>query len=136
VVIRKVNAITECPWPRRSTRRQLRRPAVGKRDPGICSHGGGTRLLEACGLIALLVGVSLVGRFPALSRRQISPTPGFALHPGRKMPATRSRRDEEEPVMGVAKKAKHKAKAVKSKTKKDAGKVKHKGKKAKNAAKH
>jgi hypothetical protein len=44
--------------------------------------------------------------------------------------------DEEESVMGVAKKAKHKAKAAKSKTKKDAGKVKHKGKKAKNAAKH
>ena len=31
--------------------------------------------------------------------------------------------------MGVAKKAKHKAKAAKSKTKKDAGKVKHKGRK-------
>ena len=44
--------------------------------------------------------------------------------------------DEEEPVMGVAKKAKHEAKAAKSKIKKDAGKVKHKGKKAKNAAKH
>ncbi len=29
--------------------------------------------------------------------------------------------------MGVAKKAKHEAKAAKSKTKKDAGKVKHKG---------
>jgi hypothetical protein len=45
-------------------------------------------------------------------------------------------RDEEESVMGVAKKAKHKAKAAKSKTKKGAGKVKHKGKKLKNAAKH
>ena len=32
--------------------------------------------------------------------------------------------------MGVAKKAKHEAKAAKGKTKKDAGKVKHKGKKA------
>ena len=39
-------------------------------------------------------------------------------------------------VMGVGKKAKREAKAVKGKTKKDAGKVKHKGKKAKNAAKH
>jgi hypothetical protein len=39
-------------------------------------------------------------------------------------------------VMGVAKKAKRDAKAVKHKGKKDAGKVKHKGKKAKNAAKH
>ena len=29
--------------------------------------------------------------------------------------------------MGLGKKAKHEAKAVKSKTKKDAGKVKHKG---------
>jgi hypothetical protein len=44
--------------------------------------------------------------------------------------------DEEESVMGVAKKAKHKAKAAKSKTKKDGGKAKHKGKKVKNAAKH
>jgi hypothetical protein len=43
---------------------------------------------------------------------------------------------EVESVMGVAKKAKHEAKAAKRKTKKDAGKVKHKGKKAKNAAKH
>jgi hypothetical protein len=42
----------------------------------------------------------------------------------------------EEPVMGVAKKAKHEAKTAKSKTKKDADKVKHKGKKVKNAAKH
>jgi hypothetical protein len=42
----------------------------------------------------------------------------------------------EEPVMGVAKKAKRDAKAVKHKGKKDAGKVKHKGKKAKKAAKH
>jgi hypothetical protein len=44
--------------------------------------------------------------------------------------------DTKEPVMGLGKKAKNKAKAVKGKTKKDAGKVKHKGKKAKNAAKH
>jgi hypothetical protein len=44
--------------------------------------------------------------------------------------------DTREPVMGLGKKAKREAKAVKGKTKKDAGKVKHKGKKAKNAAKH
>jgi hypothetical protein len=44
--------------------------------------------------------------------------------------------DEEESVMGVAKKAKREAKAAKSKTRRDAGKVKHKGKKVKNAAKH
>jgi hypothetical protein len=44
--------------------------------------------------------------------------------------------DEEELVMGVAKKAKHEAKSAKRKTKKDAGKVKHKGKKVKNSAKH
>ena len=44
--------------------------------------------------------------------------------------------DTREPVMGLGKKAKREAKAVKGKTKKDARKVKHKGKKAKNAAKH
>ena len=43
--------------------------------------------------------------------------------------------NEEESVMGVAKKAKREAKAAKGKTKKEAGKVKHKGKKVKNAAK-
>jgi hypothetical protein len=46
------------------------------------------------------------------------------------------RRTQKEPVMGLGKKAKREAKAVKGKTKKDVGKVKHKGKKAKNAAKH
>jgi hypothetical protein len=46
------------------------------------------------------------------------------------------RRTQKEPVMGLGKKAKRKAKAAKGKAKKDAGKVKHKGKKAKNAAKH
>jgi hypothetical protein len=44
--------------------------------------------------------------------------------------------DEEESVMGAVKKAKHKAKTAKRKTKKDAGKAKHKGRKVKNAAKH
>ena len=44
--------------------------------------------------------------------------------------------DAKEPFMGLRKKAKREAKAVKGKTKKDAGKVKHKGKKAKNPAKH
>jgi hypothetical protein len=44
--------------------------------------------------------------------------------------------DTKESVMGLGKKAKNKAKAIKGKTKKDVGKVKHKGKKAKNAAKH
>lgn len=44
--------------------------------------------------------------------------------------------DTREPVMGLGKKAKRDAKAVKGKTKKGAGKVKHKGKKAKNAAKN
>ena len=46
------------------------------------------------------------------------------------------RRTQKEPVMGLGKKAKREAKAVKGKAKKDVGKVKHKGKKAKNAAKH
>jgi hypothetical protein len=41
-----------------------------------------------------------------------------------------------ESVMGVGKKAKHKAKVVKGKAKKGARKVKHKGKKAKNASRH
>ena len=44
--------------------------------------------------------------------------------------------DTKEPVMGLGKKAKREAKAVKGKTKKDARKVKRKGKKTKNAAKH
>lgn len=44
--------------------------------------------------------------------------------------------DTKELVMGLGKKAKNKAKAVKGKTKKGAGKAKHKGKKAKNAVKH
>jgi hypothetical protein len=39
-------------------------------------------------------------------------------------------------AMGVAKKAKRDAKAVKGKTKKDVGKAKHKGKKVKKAVKH
>jgi hypothetical protein len=42
--------------------------------------------------------------------------------------------DTEESIMGLGKKAKNKAKAVKGKTKKDARKAKNKGKKAKNAA--
>jgi hypothetical protein len=46
------------------------------------------------------------------------------------------RRQRREPVVGVVKKAKHEAKAAKSKTKKGAGKAKHQGKKVKNAAKH
>jgi hypothetical protein len=71
------------------------------------------------------------------------PTSGFEVHPAWKMAARRRQPsgrgvlgDEEESVMGVAKKAKHEAKAAKSKTKKDAGKAKRKGKKVKNAAKH
>jgi hypothetical protein len=47
-----------------------------------------------------------------------------------------SQANEEESVVGVAKKAKHEAKTAKSKTKKGAGKVKRQGKKVKNAAKH
>lgn len=50
--------------------------------------------------------------------------------------AARTLRAREELIMGVAKKAKGDAKALKHKGKKDAGKVKHKGKKAKKAAKH
>jgi drug/metabolite transporter (DMT)-like permease len=99
----------------------------------------GLILLEASGLITLLIGVILVARSPALSRRHRSrPPPGLrCMQRGRWQPPDRGvSGGEEESVMGVAKKAKHKAKAAKSKTKKDAGKVKHKGKKARNAAKH
>jgi hypothetical protein len=99
----------------------------------------GLILLEASGLIALLIGVILVARSPALSRRHRSrpPTGLNCMQRGRWQPPDRGvSGDEEESVMGVAKKAKHEAKAAKSKIKKDAGKVKHKGKKVKNAAKH
>lgn len=44
--------------------------------------------------------------------------------------------DAKELVMGLGKKAKNKAKAVKGKTRKGAGKAKRKGRKAKNAVKH
>jgi hypothetical protein len=47
-----------------------------------------------------------------------------------------ARQDTKEPVMGLGKKAKREAKAVKGKTKKDVSKAKRKGKKVKNAAKH
>ena len=60
--------------------------------------------------------------------RQLS---GNAVRRWQRMP-----QDAKEAIMGLGKKAKNKAKAVKGKTKKDAGKVKHKGKKAKNAVKH
>lgn len=72
------------------------------------------------------------------SSAPIPPIPGFELHTAWKKAATGSWRvrQGEEPVMAVAKKAKHEGKAAKSKSKKDAGKVKHKGKKVKNAAKH
>ncbi|MGI8447525.1 MAG: hypothetical protein ACR2MP_10180 [Streptosporangiaceae bacterium] len=99
----------------------------------------GLILLEASGLITLLIGVILVARSPAPSRRHRSrPRPGLScMQRGRwQSPDRGVSGDEEESVMGAAKKAKHEAKAAKSKTKKDAGKVKHKGKKAKNAAKH
>jgi hypothetical protein len=99
----------------------------------------GLILLGAFGLIALLIGAIVVARSPALSRRHRSrPPPGLScIQCGRWQPPDRGMSgDEEESVMGVAKKARHEAKAAKSKAKKDAGKVKHKGKKVKNAAKH
>ena len=99
----------------------------------------GLILLEASGLIALLIGVILVAKSPALSWRHRSrPPPGLScIQRGRWQPPDRGvSGDEEESVMGVAKKAKHEAKAAKRKAKKDAGKVKHKGRKVKNAAKH
>jgi hypothetical protein len=99
----------------------------------------GLILLGASGLIALLIGVILVARSPAPSRRHRSrPPPGLScIQRGRWQPPDRGMSgDEEEPVMGVAKKARHEAKAAKGKTKKGAGKVKHQGRKVKNAAKH
>ena len=99
----------------------------------------GLILLGASGLIALLIGVILVARSPRFSRRHRSrPPPGLScIQRGRwQAPDRDMSGDEEEPVMGVAKKAKREAKAAKSKTKKGAGKVKHKGRKVKNAAKH
>jgi hypothetical protein len=66
-------------------------------------------------------------RVPASARRDAH----WERGPGRQR-----RPQEKESVMGLGKKAKHKSKAAKGKTKKDARKVKHKGKKAKNAAKH
>ena len=113
--------------------------AVRTRVTGPRSVRPGLILLKASGLIALLIGVILVARSPALSRRhRIPPAPGLScIQRGRWQPPDHGvSGEEEEPVMGVAKKAKHEAKAAKGKTKKDAGKVKHKGKKAKNAAKH
>jgi hypothetical protein len=95
--------------------------------------------LPTSGLIALLIGVILVARSLALAAAPMPPTPpGLrCIQRGRWQPSDRGvSGDEEESVMGVAKKTKHEAKAAKSKTRKDAGKVKHKGKKVKNAAKH
>jgi hypothetical protein len=65
-------------------------------------------------------------------RRVSGPSAGNAV----RMRQCWCRWTQKEPVMGVGKKAKREAKAVKGKTKKGAGKVKGKGKKAKNAAKH
>jgi hypothetical protein len=76
------------------------------------------------------------------ARRLAAISARFERHPGWKMAAIGSSCsgllpwDREESVMGVAKKAKRRAKSVKGKAKKGAGKVKHKGKKAKNAARH
>jgi hypothetical protein len=48
----------------------------------------GLILLGAFGLIALLIGVILVARFPGTPRGGTDPAhPGFELHPARKMAA-------------------------------------------------
>ena len=99
--------------------------------------------------------LSCAGPAPADARRAHAVISGrFELHPAWNMESPERRisgssaenavrmwqrwcrRTQKEPVIGLGKKAKREAKAVKGKTKKDAGKVKHKGKKAKNAAKH
>lgn len=118
---------------------------------------------EVCGLWLLAFAASSfrVRSLPALARYQRSKRrageviagrfelhPAWNLKPSERRVRGRSagsavgiwqrwcRRTLKEPVMGLGKKAKNKAKAVKGKTKKDAGKVKHKGKKAKKALKH
>ena len=98
----------------------------------------GLILLEPSGLIALLISVIMVAGPGTLAAAPMPPTPGLrCIQRGRWQPPDRGvSGDEEESVMGVAKKAKHDAKAAKNKTKKGAGKAKHKGKKVKNAAKH
>jgi hypothetical protein len=123
------------------------RPALADKDPAhaerlqrcAAAHAlPGITAAEPVAGIALLIGGTW---WPGSLRSRGSTDPGrpgFEAHPAWKMPATGSgvSGDEQESVMGVTKKAKHKAKAAKGKTKHDAGKVKHKGKKAKNAAKH
>ena len=97
---------------------------------------------------------SCAGPAPQMRRAHAVMSGRFELHPAWNMESPERRvsgssaenavrmwqrwvpQDTREPVMGVGKKAKRDAKAVKGKTKKGAGKVKHKGKKAKNAAKH
>lgn len=94
--------------------------------------------LVASVLITLLIGVILAAG-SRHSRGGTDPAhPGLSsVQCGNGQPLDCGEpRDEEESVMGVAKKAKHEAKAAKSKSKKDANKIKHKGKKVKNAAKH
>lgn len=95
------------------------------------------KLLRSTGLSSDAYGGSWLG--PRRSRRhRCRPSRGLrCIQRGRWQPPDRGvSGEEEESVMGVAKKAKHEAKAAKSKAKKDAGKIKHKGKKVKNAAKH
>ena len=96
-------------------------------------------LSQVLGADHLLFGVILAASATGLSRRHRSAHPrvcaACSVEDGSyRMVACQA--TERGRFMGAAKKAKHEAKAAKSKTKKDAGKVKHKGKKAKNAAKH
>ena len=62
--------------------------------------------------------------------------PPGGTRPGQRTAGSVGAQDKRESVMGVGKKAKHKAKVVKGKAKKGVGKLKHKDKKAKNAARH
>ena len=56
---------------------------------GLPAAAAQDRLL-ASGLIALLIGVILVARSPALAAAPMPPTPGFEVHPAWKMAATGS----------------------------------------------
>jgi hypothetical protein len=89
---------------------------------------------EAAGVISESLSRVLRGTWQPPDRRVSRSRP--ETRPGQRTAGSVGARDERESVVGVGKKAKHKAKVVKGKARKGAGKVKHKGKKAKNASRH
>jgi hypothetical protein len=89
---------------------------------------------EAAGMRSESLSRVLGGTWQPSDRRVSRFRPG--TRPGQRTAGSVGAEDKRESVMGVGKKAKHKAKVVKGKAKKGAGKLKHKGKKAKNASRH